>query len=111
MHCSRWSSFAALAATALALSAAPVALRAQTPTVTFFEGARLLGDGGVIENSAFIVANDRFFVRNHFAVPPLEARTWRLRVQGAVARELEITYDQLREMLDIVGRTVRVRAN
>jgi imidazolonepropionase-like amidohydrolase len=74
MHRSRWSSFAALAATALALSAAPVALRAQTPTVTVFEGARLLtGDGGVIENSAFIVANDRVTGvgrRGELPVPP-----------------------------------------
>ncbi len=74
MHCSRWSSFAVLAATALALSTAPVALRAQTPTVTMFEGARLLtGDGGVIENSAFIVANDRFIGvgrRGELPVPP-----------------------------------------
>ena len=34
--------------------------------------------------------------RNHFAVPALDARTWRLRVEGAVTRELELTYDQLR---------------
>ena len=56
-----WNSLAALVAASLALSAAPPALRAQVPAVTIFEGARLLtGDGGVIEDSAFIVANDRF---------------------------------------------------
>jgi imidazolonepropionase-like amidohydrolase len=45
----------------LALLAAPPATYAQAPTVTIYEGARLLtGDGVVIENSAFIVANDRF---------------------------------------------------
>src|SRR5438445_9987695 len=47
---------------------------------------------------AFIVPNDRFYVRNHFAMPRLEARTWRLRVEGAVNRELELTYDQIREL-------------
>jgi imidazolonepropionase-like amidohydrolase len=59
MTCGRWNSLSALVA--LALLAAPPAMHAQAPTVTIFEGARLLtGDGGVIENSAFIVANDRF---------------------------------------------------
>src|SRR5262245_20866714 len=46
----------------------------------------------------FIVPNDRFYVRNHFAMPRLEARTWRLRVEGAVTRELELSYDQLRDL-------------
>jgi imidazolonepropionase-like amidohydrolase len=56
-----WISFAAFIAGSLALLVEPAALRAQTPAVTIFEGARLLtGDGVVIENSAFIVANDRF---------------------------------------------------
>src|SRR5262245_11035099 len=45
-----------------------------------------------------IVANDRFYVRNHFAQPQLEAGTWRLRVEGAVMRELTLTLDQVREM-------------
>src|SRR5207253_833115 len=47
---------------------------------------------------AFIVPNDRFYVRNHFAMPRLEASSWRLRVEGAVNREVELTYDQLREL-------------
>ena len=47
---------------------------------------------------SFIVPNDRFFVRNHFAVPALEGRTWRLKVEGAVTRELELTFDQLRAL-------------
>jgi len=46
----------------------------------------------------FIVPNERFYVRNHFAEPRLEARTWRLRVEGAVTRELELTLDQIRAM-------------
>jgi imidazolonepropionase-like amidohydrolase len=59
MHRSGFSSFVALVV--LALLAAPLAAQAQNPTVTIYEGARLLtGDGAVIENSAFIVANDRF---------------------------------------------------
>lgn len=46
----------------------------------------------------FIVPNDKFFVRCHFPVPALEARTWRLNVEGSVARPLELTYVALRQM-------------
>src|SRR5205823_3422304 len=41
--------------------------------------------------NAAIVPNDRFFVRNHFAAPRLDAQAWRLRVEGAVERELQLT--------------------
>src|SRR5689334_23372161 len=37
----------------------------------------------------FIVSNERFYVRNHFAQPRLDAQSWRLGVSGAVTRELE----------------------
>jgi len=43
----------------------------------------------------FLTPNDQFYVRNHFAAPRLDLKTWRLRVVGAVARPLELTYDQL----------------
>ncbi len=46
----------------------------------------------------FLVSNDRFYVRNHFPMPRLETATWRLRVEGAVTRPLDLTYDQLREL-------------
>lgn len=46
-----------------------------------------------------ITPNDRFFVRSHFpSLPPLEARSWRLRVEGAVDRPYEIGYDDLLKM-------------
>src|SRR5438105_831127 len=32
--------------------------------------------------NSFITPSDRFYVRSHFAVPTLEARTWRLRIDG-----------------------------
>jgi len=48
--------------------------------------------------SAAIIPNDRFFVRCHFPVPTVAANTWRLRILGAVGREVELTYDQLRAM-------------
>src|SRR5947209_18039085 len=36
----------------------------------------------------FIVPNNRFYVRSHFPVPTIEAKTWRLRIEGAVERPL-----------------------
>jgi DMSO/TMAO reductase YedYZ molybdopterin-dependent catalytic subunit len=45
-----------------------------------------------------ITPNEIFYVRNHFPVPTLQANTWRLRVTGAVERELELTLDEVRRM-------------
>jgi DMSO/TMAO reductase YedYZ molybdopterin-dependent catalytic subunit len=39
-----------------------------------------------------------FFVRNHFAVPQVDLKTWRLSVSGRVGRPLELTYDELNQM-------------
>src|SRR5262249_30038556 len=47
---------------------------------------------------SFIIPPERFFVRSHFAVPRLDIKTWRLRVEGAVAKPLELTFDELRKM-------------
>src|SRR5262245_51088140 len=33
-----------------------------------------------------IIPNDRFYVRNHFAVPKLDLKTWKLKVEGAVKK-------------------------
>src|SRR6516165_3930589 len=46
----------------------------------------------------FIVPNDRFFVRNHFAVPRLDLKTWRLRLEGAIKRPLALEYEELRKL-------------
>jgi DMSO/TMAO reductase YedYZ molybdopterin-dependent catalytic subunit len=47
---------------------------------------------------SFITPKDRFYVRNHFAAPKLEAATWRLKVEGAVTRPLELGYEELRKL-------------
>ena len=39
-----------------------------------------------------------FFVRNHFEAPDLKLSEWRLRIQGAVERELELSWEQLNEL-------------
>jgi DMSO/TMAO reductase YedYZ molybdopterin-dependent catalytic subunit len=45
-----------------------------------------------------VITNDLFFVRNHFPIPKLAARTWRLKVEGAVKTPLELSLDDLRQM-------------
>jgi len=39
-----------------------------------------------------------FFVRNHFAVPPIDLAAWRLGVEGCVARPMTWTWDELAEL-------------
>jgi DMSO/TMAO reductase YedYZ molybdopterin-dependent catalytic subunit len=39
-----------------------------------------------------------FYVRNHFAIPPLDLSRWRLRVDGLVRRPLTLTLADLRAM-------------
>ena len=38
---------------------------------------------------------EKFYVRNHFAAPRLDARGWKLKVEGAVGRPLTLGYDDL----------------
>jgi DMSO/TMAO reductase YedYZ molybdopterin-dependent catalytic subunit len=45
-----------------------------------------------------ITPTDRFFIRSHFAVPPLDASNWRLSIGGAVERPRTVSYAQLRAM-------------
>jgi DMSO/TMAO reductase YedYZ molybdopterin-dependent catalytic subunit len=47
---------------------------------------------------SFITPNELFYVRNHFTTPKLDQRSWRLKVEGAVNKSLELTYDQLRKL-------------
>jgi DMSO/TMAO reductase YedYZ molybdopterin-dependent catalytic subunit len=44
-----------------------------------------------------ITPNDRFFVRSHFAVPKIDAKTWKLRIEGHVETPLEFTLDELKK--------------
>jgi DMSO/TMAO reductase YedYZ molybdopterin-dependent catalytic subunit len=45
-----------------------------------------------------IVPNEQFYVRNHFAVPTVDVKTWRLKVEGAVNHPLELSYDELTKL-------------
>src|SRR6478735_3721541 len=44
-----------------------------------------------------LTATDAFYVRGHGAVPELDPDAWRLRVHGAVERELDLSFATLRE--------------
>ena len=46
----------------------------------------------------WVVPTDLFFVRNHFPSPDLDAREWRLRVDGAVERPIELDLDSVKAM-------------
>jgi sulfane dehydrogenase subunit SoxC len=47
----------------------------------------------------YLTPGSHFFVRQHATTPVLDARTWRLRIEGnAVERPLELTFDDLLRM-------------
>src|SRR5262249_51290164 len=52
--------------------------------------------------NTFLTPNELFYVRNHFAAPKLDADKWRLRVEGAVKKPLELTRA---EILKLPART------
>src|SRR5947208_3552518 len=44
---------------------------------------------------SWVTPNRLFFVRNHFPVPTIDARTWRLTIDGCVERPLSLSYDDI----------------
>ena len=46
----------------------------------------------------FITPIERFYVRCHFAVPKIDAQTWRLQVEGEVKQPVELSLAQLESM-------------
>ena len=47
--------------------------------------------------NGFITPIEHFFVRNHFPVPTIEAKTWRLAVDGHVGNAIRFTIDELKQ--------------
>src|SRR6266542_4480784 len=43
----------------------------------------------------FITPNNLFYVRNHFPQPKMDAKSWKLRIEGAVDKPLELNYAEL----------------
>ncbi|MBI2851903.1 MAG: sulfite oxidase [Chloroflexi bacterium] len=53
----------------------------------------------VMADQTYIIPNSYFFVRSHTSAPLIDAKTWRLRIEGdGVQRPLELTYDDLLKM-------------
>lgn len=50
------------------------------------------------EQLGVITPTALFYARNHFPVPQLRTEDWRLRVEGDVARPLQLTYEDVRAM-------------
>ena len=46
----------------------------------------------------FVTPNEKFYVRCHFPIPQLDAASWKLRVEGAVANAAEFNLEELRAM-------------
>ena len=46
----------------------------------------------------YITPNEQFFVRSHLMPPALDLSSWRLEVTGMVARQLSLSYDELRAL-------------
>lgn len=45
-----------------------------------------------------IVPNEQFYVRNHFPVPELDVKKWKLKIEGAVSKPLELSIDELAKL-------------
>lgn len=56
---------------------------------------------------SFLTPTDRHFVRSHFAVPKIDPKAWKLRVEGHVETPLEFTLDELKK-LKAVSKKVTV---
>src|SRR5262249_32632481 len=48
--------------------------------------------------AADITATEKFYVRNHFAMPAIDPKTFKLTVEGHVENKLELTLDDLKKM-------------
>jgi DMSO/TMAO reductase YedYZ molybdopterin-dependent catalytic subunit len=48
--------------------------------------------------SSSLTPNEQFFVRSHFPVPHIDLSRWRLKLEGDVARPLELSYEALTQM-------------
>jgi DMSO/TMAO reductase YedYZ molybdopterin-dependent catalytic subunit len=51
--------------------------------------------------NSYITPNSQFYVRNHFPMPSISARAWRLRVEGAVENPFTLSYPEI-EVLPVV---------
>ena len=104
-HNSTRREFLATGAAAAASLAAGGTAFAQAPAQKFHVKAlpgEIFIDHGINQETrletlrGYLTPASHFFVRNHTATPVLDARTWRLRIEGnAVERPFELSFDEL----------------
>src|SRR5581483_5406754 len=58
-----------------------------------------------LADNTILTPIDRFFVRNHFKLPLLEATSWKLSISGRVGRPFDLSY---RDLLDQPRRSLTV---
>lgn len=51
-----------------------------------------------LDTGRLLTPTHQFYVRSHFPEPDLDAKTWRLKVEGEVEHPFEISYDELRRI-------------
>lgn len=49
----------------------------------------------------FLTPLDRFFIRSHFAIPEIDPKTWRLRIEGEVDQPFELSFTELKKMAPV----------
>ncbi|MCS6864722.1 MAG: sulfite oxidase [Gemmataceae bacterium] len=91
----------AAAVAAAVVAQAPSSARAEPLIVRMHEPRNL----ETPLSELFSRQTEKFFVRSHFAVPALDAKTLRLSVTGHVEKNLELTLDDLQAM-DVVRREI-----
>jgi DMSO/TMAO reductase YedYZ molybdopterin-dependent catalytic subunit len=87
-----------LAGMAQAFQGTPAPLPAAVPGMTIRETEPQNFEPDFAGLDSFLTPNDRFYVRNHFAGPQLDAKSWRLKVEGEVAADFSLSYAELTRM-------------
>ena len=80
-------------------AAAPAIIKPVPQNLFYIHGTNAETRFEAFKDTGYLTSNALFFVRNHSSTPVLDAKTWRLRIEGdGVKAPLELTYDELRAM-------------
>lgn len=77
---------------------APGWTQPKTKGLVTIEITPLICETPQITLQSWLTPNDLFYVRNHFDTPTMDASRWSLRVEGHVARPLELGYADLQRL-------------
>jgi DMSO/TMAO reductase YedYZ molybdopterin-dependent catalytic subunit len=76
-------------------AAIPNANSADDPRLALVSREPLNAETVLSSQAGVITPNAAFYKRNHFAIPPLDAAAWRLKITGEVATPVELRYADL----------------